>query len=58
MSNFINEDGFKINNKYFPAISYLSTETISRPSQSHETIPLTNGLDLVIPQAIMQCRVR
>jgi hypothetical protein len=38
------EDGFKINNKYFPAISrtqYFSTETISRPLQFHETIPLS-----------------
>jgi hypothetical protein len=43
MFNFRYEDGFKINNKYFPAISkilYLSTETISRPPQSHETVPL------------------
>jgi hypothetical protein len=46
MFNFRYEDGFKINNKYFPAISrilYLSTETISRPPLSHETIPLNNG---------------
>jgi hypothetical protein len=43
MFNFNYEDGFKINYKYFPAISralYLSTETISRPPQFHETIPL------------------
>jgi hypothetical protein len=43
MFNFNYEDGFKINYKYFPAISralYLSTETISRPPQLHETIPL------------------
>jgi hypothetical protein len=43
MFNFIYEDGFKINNNYFPAISrvlYLSTETISKPIKSHETIPL------------------
>jgi hypothetical protein len=41
--NFRYTDGFKIKNKYFPAISrtlYLSTETIRRPPQSHETIPL------------------
>jgi hypothetical protein len=44
MFNFNYEDGFKINYKYFPAISralYLSTETISRPPQFHETIPLS-----------------
>jgi hypothetical protein len=43
MFNFRYEDGFKINNNNFPAISrvlYLSTETISKPPQSHETIPL------------------
>jgi hypothetical protein len=43
MSNFRYEDGFKINNKYFPAIPRilcLSAENISRPPQSHETIPL------------------
>jgi hypothetical protein len=48
ISNFRHEDGFKINNKYFPAISrtlYLSTETISRPQQSHETIPLKEGFN-------------
>jgi hypothetical protein len=45
MLNFIYEDGFKIKNKYFPAISmllYLSSKTIRRPPQSHETIPLIN----------------
>jgi hypothetical protein len=45
MFNFRSEDGFKMNIKYFPAISrilYLSTETIRRPPQSHETIPLTH----------------
>jgi hypothetical protein len=44
MFNFRYEDGFKISKTYFPAISrklYLSTETISKPSQSHETIPLS-----------------
>jgi hypothetical protein len=44
MLNFIYEDGFKIKNKYFPAISmvlYLSNKTIRRPPQSHGTIPLT-----------------
>jgi hypothetical protein len=43
MFNFSYEDGLKINNNYFPAISrvlYHSTETISQPPQSHETIPL------------------
>jgi hypothetical protein len=43
MFNFRYEDGLKINNNYFPAISrvlYHSTETISQPPQSHETIPL------------------
>jgi hypothetical protein len=45
---YLYEDGFKINNKYFPAISrilvYLSTETISRPPKSHKTtgIPLSD----------------
>jgi hypothetical protein len=48
MLNFIYEDGFKINNNYFPAISrelYLSTETISKPPQSHETILLKGPND-------------
>jgi hypothetical protein len=43
MLNFVYEDDIKIRNKYFPAISrilYLSKKTISRPPQSHETIPL------------------
>jgi hypothetical protein len=43
MLNFRYEDGVKINNNYFPALSRelsLSTETISKPPQSHETIPL------------------
>jgi hypothetical protein len=46
MFNFNYEDGFKINYKYFSAISralYLSTETISRPPQFHETIPLNTA---------------
>jgi hypothetical protein len=45
MLNFVYEDGIKIRNKYFPAISrilYLSKKTISRPPQSHETIPLNH----------------
>jgi hypothetical protein len=43
MLNFAYEDDIKIRNKYFPAISrilYLSKKTISRPPQSHVTIPL------------------
>jgi hypothetical protein len=38
---------WRINNNYFPAISrvlYHSTETISQPPQSHETIPLKRHL--------------
>jgi hypothetical protein len=41
--NFKYEDDIKIYDKYFPAIFrilYLSSETISRPPQSHATIPL------------------
>jgi hypothetical protein len=48
MLNFKYEDGFKIKNKYFPAISmvlYLSNKTIRRPPQSHETIPLRLLID-------------
>jgi hypothetical protein len=43
MLNFVHEDDNKIRNKYFPAITrilYLSKKTLSRPPQSHETIPL------------------
>jgi hypothetical protein len=43
MLNFVYEEDIKIRTKYFPAISmilYLSKKTISRPPQSHETIPL------------------
>jgi hypothetical protein len=50
MLNFRYEDGFNINNKYFPAIYmvlYLSNKSIRRPPQSHETIPL-NGVRIKI----------
>jgi hypothetical protein len=43
MLNVTYEDDFKIKNKHVTGISttfYLSTETISSPPQSHETIPL------------------
>jgi hypothetical protein len=43
MLNFTYEDDIKIKNKHVAEISrtfYLSTETISRPPQSRETIPL------------------
>jgi hypothetical protein len=43
MLNFTYEDNIKIKNKHAAGISrtfYLSTETISRPPQSRETIPL------------------
>jgi hypothetical protein len=42
MFNFTYEDNIKIKNKHVAGISmtfYLSIETISRPPQSHETIP-------------------
>jgi hypothetical protein len=42
--NFTYEDNIKIKNKYVAGISrtfYLATETISRPSQSGETIYLS-----------------
>jgi hypothetical protein len=47
MLNFRYEDGFKIKNKYFPAISmvlYLSNKTIRRTPKSQETIPLTKDI--------------
>jgi hypothetical protein len=43
VSNFTYEDDIKIENKHVAGILrtfYLSTETISRPPQSRETIPL------------------
>jgi hypothetical protein len=43
MLNFKYEDDIKIKNKHVPGMSrtfYLSKETISRPPQSRETIPL------------------
>jgi hypothetical protein len=43
MLNFTYEDDVKIKNKHVPGVSrtyYLSIETISRPPQSRETIPL------------------
>jgi hypothetical protein len=43
VSNFTYEDDIKIKNKNLAGIPrpfYLSTETISRPPQSRETIPL------------------
>jgi hypothetical protein len=45
MLNFTYEDDIKIKNKHVEGISrtfYLSTETISRPPKSRETIPLGN----------------
>jgi hypothetical protein len=47
MLNFTYEDDIKIKNKHVAGISrtfYLSTETISRPPQSCETIPLNQRL--------------
>jgi hypothetical protein len=44
MLNFTYEEDIKIKNKYGAGnygTSYLSTETISRPPQSLEKIPLT-----------------
>jgi hypothetical protein len=43
MMNFLYEEDIKIKHKQVAGISstfYLSTETISRPPQSRETIPL------------------
>jgi hypothetical protein len=43
MLNFTYEDELKIKNKHVAGVSktfYLSTETISRPPQTRETIPL------------------
>jgi hypothetical protein len=43
MLNFTYEDDIKIKNKHFAGISrtyYLPIQTISRPPQSRETIPL------------------
>jgi hypothetical protein len=43
VSNFTYADDIKIKNKHvagIPRTFYLSTETISRPPQSRETIPL------------------
>jgi hypothetical protein len=51
MFNFRYEDGFKINNNYFLAITrilYLSTETISKPPQSHETIPFNHIIFMIM----------
>jgi hypothetical protein len=44
MLNFTYEDNIKIKNKHVAGVSrtyYLSVETISRPSKSRETIPLS-----------------
>jgi hypothetical protein len=49
MLNFTYEDGFKIKNKHVAGVSrtfYLSTETIRRPPQSRETIPLRQIITL------------
>jgi hypothetical protein len=50
MLNFTYENDIKIKNKHVAGISrtffYLSTETISRPLQSRETIPLIDLLYL------------
>jgi hypothetical protein len=43
MLNFTYEDDIEIKNKHVAGVSrtfYLSTESISRPPQSRETIPL------------------
>jgi hypothetical protein len=48
MLNFTNEDDIKIKNKHVAGISrafYQSTETISRPPKSRETIPLNHHYD-------------
>jgi hypothetical protein len=49
MLNFTYEDKIKIKNKLVAGISktfYVSIETISRPPQSRETIPLIIALNL------------
>jgi hypothetical protein len=40
MLNFTYEGNIKIKNEHVARTFYLSTETISRPPQSRETIPL------------------
>jgi hypothetical protein len=46
MLNFTYADNLKIKNKNIAGVTrafYLSTETISRPPQSRETIPLSSA---------------
>jgi hypothetical protein len=57
---FTYEDDIKIKNYHVAGISrtfYLSTETISRPPQSRETIPLTTNIAFAICSKCMYSKM-